>query len=135
MEVLGIAASVIAVVQLTGACLKLSKKWLGPSEFTASELNALTADLYTFNGVLRTFQTHLEIHSDDSQRLLSLDHLTPVLQRCEKALESIREFMDKTGVIGRHFMGPRLDRKIKLSLQVLERSKGLLELAVSADQQ
>jgi len=135
MEVLGIAASVIAVVQLTGACLKLSKKWLGPSEFSVSELDMMMADLYAFNGVLRTFQTHLEIHSDDEARILGLNHLTPVLQRCEEALKTIREFMEKTGVMGRHLLAPRFDKKLKLSLQILERAKGLLELAVSADSQ
>lgn len=133
MEVLGIAASVVAVVQLTGACLKLSKKWLGPSEFSTSELDTMIADLYAFNGVLRTFQTHLEIHSDDEPRILGLNHLTPVLHRCEGALTTIQEFMERSGVIGRYLLAPRFDRKLKLSLQILERAKGLLELAVSAD--
>ena len=133
MEVLGIAASVIAVVQLTGACLKLSKKWLGPSEFSTSELNVMMADLYVFNGVLKSFQTHLEVHSDDETRILGLNHLTPVLHRCEEALKRIRDFMEESGVIGRHLLAPRFDRKLKLSLQILERAKGLLELAVSAD--
>ena len=133
MEVLGIAASVIAVVQLTGACLKLSKRWLGPSEFSTSELNTMMADLYTFNGVLQTFQTHVEIYSDDQPRIIGLNHLTPVLLRCEEALKTIRDFMEKGGVIGRHLLAPKFDKKLKLSLQVLERAKGLLEFAVNAD--
>jgi len=49
-EVVGLAASVIALLQLAGSCLKLSKKWVGPSEFGSSELSILRASLYEFNG-------------------------------------------------------------------------------------
>ncbi|KAL2130414.1 hypothetical protein VTI74DRAFT_6503 [Chaetomium olivicolor] len=132
MEALGIAASVIAVVQLTGACLKLSKKWLGPSEFSMSELNMMMVDLYAFNGVLQSFQARLEAHRDDEARILGLNHLSPVLHRCEEALKRIRDFMEKSSSIGR-YLAPQFDKKLKLSLQVLERAKGLFELAVSAD--
>jgi hypothetical protein len=135
MEALGVAASVIAVVQLTGICLKLSRKWLGPSEFSASELQAMTTDLYAFSGVMRTFQTHLEIYEDDEARLGSLNHLVPVLERCKEALGTIKDFVERGGMLGRHVLAPRFDRKLKLSLKILVSAKELFMLAVHADQQ
>lgn len=65
MDGLSLAASVIAVIQLAGSCLKLSRRWIGPSEFSSSNLATMTTALYEFNGAMKTFQTHLEIHEDD----------------------------------------------------------------------
>ena len=135
MESIGLVASVIAVAQLTGACLKLSRKWLGPSEFTTTELRSITADLYAFNGILRTFQTHIEICEEDEARLVSLQHLEPVLDSCNEALGAIKAFSEKTGYIGKHMIAPRFDRKVKLSLEVLRRAKDVFVLAVQADHQ
>jgi len=73
MDGLSLAASVIAVIQLAGSCLKVSRKWIGPSEFSSSDLATMTTVLYEFNGAMKTFQTHLEIHEDDEARLSSLE--------------------------------------------------------------
>jgi hypothetical protein len=104
MDGLGLAASVIAVIQLTGSCLKLSRKFLGPSEFSSSDLNAMTTALYGFNRVVKSFRTHLEIYKDNEARLSSLEYLTPVLKQCEEALHIIQDFVTEVprycGVFG-----------------------------------
>jgi len=135
MEALGVAASLIAVIELTGACLKLSRKWIGSSNFSSSELNMTVTDLYAFNGVIRSFQTHLEICEDDHARLLGLDYLLPVVERCNEALEAIKDYLERSGFIEKHVLAPRFDRKLKLSLRVIGRAKELFMLAVQADQQ
>src|SRR4051794_25466612 len=101
-----LAASVIAVIQLTGACLKLSRKWLGSSEFSSADLAAVTTTLYAFTGAVQTFQTYLEIHEDDEARLRSLERLSPVLQRSTEALHIVQSFLEKSGFIGKHVIGP-----------------------------
>jgi hypothetical protein len=135
MDGLSLAASVITVIQLAGSCLKLSKKFLGPSEFGSSDLNSMTTALYGFNGAIKSFQTHLEIYEDDEARLGSLEYLKPALKRCEEALNVIKDFVEKSGFIGKHVIGPRFDRKLKASLKALDGAKELFMLALHSDQQ
>jgi hypothetical protein len=135
MAEIGLAASVIAIIQLTTSCLKLSRKWIGPSEFSSSELTTLTTALYDFNGAIKTFQTHLEIHEDNQARLVSLEYLENALSRCSQALDIIKQFIERGGVMNRAVLGPKLDRKLKSSLTVLQGAKELFMLAVQADQQ
>jgi hypothetical protein len=135
MDGLSLAASVIAVIQLAGSCLKLSKKFLGPSEFGSSDLNSMTTALYGFNGAIKSFQTHLEIYEDDEARLGSLEYLKPALKRCEEALNVIKDFVEKSAFIGKHVIGPRFDQKLKASLKALDGAKELFMLALHSDQQ
>lgn len=134
MDGLSLAASVIAVIQLTGSCLKLSRKFLGPTEFSSSNLASMATALYGFNGAVKSFQTHLEIYEDDETRLSSLEFLKPVLKPCEEALHIIEDFVGKSGFIGKHVIGPRFDHKLKTSLKALDGAKELFMLALHADQ-
>jgi len=135
MAEIGLAASVIAILQLAGACLKLSGKWIGPSEFSSVDLAAVTSSLYGLNGAMKNLQTHLEVYEDDEARLSSLEDLKPALERCKDALSIIKEFMEGSGFIGKHFVGPKFDRKLKASLKALDGGKELFMLALHADQQ
>jgi hypothetical protein len=135
MDGLSVAASVAGIVQLTGICLKLARKWIGPSVFSSCDLKSMEAALYEFNGVMKTFQTHLEIHEDDEARLNSLEYLKPALEQCGVALEIIRAFVEGCGFIGKHVIGPKFDKKFKDSLKALDRAKELFMLALQADQQ
>jgi hypothetical protein len=134
MDGLSLAASVIAVIQLAGSCLKLSRKFLGPSEFSSSDLNSMTTALYGFIGAVQSFQMHLEIYEDDEARLGSLEYLKPALKQCEDALHIIKDFMGESSFIGKHVIGPRFDYKLKKSLKALDGAKELFMLASLADQ-
>jgi hypothetical protein len=134
MDGLSLAAGIIAVIQLAGSCLKLSRKVLGPSEFGSSDLNSMTTALYGFNGAVKSFQTHLEIYEDDEARLSSLQYLKPVLKQCEEALHIMEDFVGKSSFIGKHVIGPRFDYKLKASLKALEGAKELFMLVLHADQ-
>lgn len=134
MDGLSLLASVIAVIQLSGSCLKLSRKYLGPSEFSSSDLVSMTTAIYGFNGAVKLLQTHLEVCEDDIARLISLKHLQPVLEKCEEALHIIEVFVKKGGFLGKHVIGPRFDNKLKQALKALEGAKELFGLALNADQ-
>jgi hypothetical protein len=134
MDPLSISASVAGLITLTGSCLKLSRKWIGPSEFGTSDLKSIEKALYEFSGVMKTFETHLEIHEDDVARLNSLNYLKPALEQCNMALEVMKEFVGGCSFIGKHMIGPKFDRKLKASLRVLDRAKELFMLALQADQ-
>lgn len=135
MDGLSLAASIIAVIQLAGSCLELSRKLFGPSKFLSFDLATITSALYEFNGAMKTFQTHMEIYEDDEARLSSLENLKPALIRCEGALGVIKDFMNGSGFVGKHLIGPKFDRKLKASLKALDSAKELFMLALHADQQ
>ncbi|KAK3360961.1 hypothetical protein B0T24DRAFT_120609 [Lasiosphaeria ovina] len=133
MDPLSLTASVIAVVQLAGSCLNLSKRWLGPSEFNSADLAAIATTLHQFVGAIETFQRHLEKCRDDEARLSSLQYLSPVLKRCTEALAIVEDFIQKNSFLGKHVIGPRFDRKLKASLRALEAARELFQFTLHAD--
>ncbi|KAK1756823.1 hypothetical protein QBC47DRAFT_377737 [Echria macrotheca] len=135
MDPLSLSASVIAILQLAGSCLSLSRKWLGPSEFGSTSLAAIKTTLLGFTGAMNAFQTHLKAHGHDEARLKSLEYLSPALARCQESLDVIRDFLDNSSFIGRHVIGPRFDRKLKPALRAVEAAKELFGFALHADHQ
>lgn len=135
MDGLSLAASVIAVVQLAGSCLKLSEKWLGPSEFGSSDLSAVKSTLLGFSEAVTKFHGKINAQEKDNSRLGSLEYFPQVLERCVKALELVQSFMENSSFIGKHVIGPRFDSKLKASLKALEAAKELFAFALHADNQ
>jgi hypothetical protein len=129
MDPLSISASIAGLVTLTASCLKLSKKWIGPSEFGTAELKAVEKTLLEFTGAMKTFETFVEIYEDDEARPVtelyerykpkrtrpSIDELSKALQDISSSL--LRAFilidaLDECQVAYR----PRLIKEV-LSLQ------------------
>jgi hypothetical protein len=135
MDPLSFTASIIAVVQLAGSCLALSRKYIGPSEFRSADLAAVETTLVTFTEAIETFQRQLTAQETDETRLNSLTYLSPALGRCKEALDIIKDFMIKSSFIGKHVVGPKFDRKLKASLKALEAAKQLFGFALHADHQ
>lgn len=137
MEGLGVAASVIAIVQLTELALKLAHKHIGfgPSRFDHAELQSISRALYTFNGMLQTLQTHLRINEEDEARLQTLNHLTEPLNQCKEALGLLSNRLENLTFIRKHIIGERFDRKLEKALSILEEARKLIELALLSDQQ
>lgn len=137
MDGLSVAASVIAVVQLTEFTLKIAHKHvgLGPSRFDKTELQSISRALYAFNGMLQTLQTHLRISEEDETRLQTLNHLTEPLSQCKEALRLVSGQLENPTFSGRHIIGERFDRKLKKALLVIDDARKLIELALLSDQQ
>ena len=138
MEALTITASIIAIVQLTGACLKISKKLtekrIGPSSYNSARLSAINTTLYGFNGTIKNLQTHLEICEEDQARLETLDHLEEPLTRCVDALKVLSLRMESDSFFKQYIIGSRFDKKLDDCLRVLKDATKLLELALLCDQ-
>jgi len=134
VSVISLAASIVAVVQLTGLCLKLSGKLLGPSKHSSKDLQVISANLYSFNGALRNLQTHFEICEEDEGRLMALAELREPLRDCEKALKTVEEHLQGVKSIGKAISGVRFDSKLKTCMSSLEHSRALFNEALQADQ-
>lgn len=132
---LSVAASVIAVTTLAGTCLKLSKKWLGPSEFDSADLASIKTTLLVFAEAMTKLQIHLTALGHDEARQESLEYLPQVLERCIQALGVVHGFIQNSGFIGKYVVAPRFDRKLKRSLEALEAAKEVFALALNANNQ
>lgn len=62
MDALSLGASVVAVIQLTGAWLKIDKKSLEPSIYSSSDLRAISTNLYGLNGTIKNLETYLAVN-------------------------------------------------------------------------
>lgn len=133
MDGLSVAASIIAVIQLTGTCLKLGKKLFGPSQHSSASLNAISQSLYSFNGTIRNLQTHYEINEEDQARLDALSCLAEPLERCKEALGIISERLETTDFFTQYIVGKSFDKKLEKSLHILEEARKLFELTLRSD--
>lgn len=104
-DVLRIAASVIAVVQLAGECFKMSKQWLGPSEFGSAHLAEIQTTLLGFSDAASKFHANLEAYENNARKIESLGFLSRVLERCKGALDVVKDFVENLGFIGKHIIG------------------------------
>lgn len=133
MEVIGLTASIIAIVQLTGSCIKIGGRYLGPTKHTSKDLNELSSVLYQFHGTITTLELHHRIHEEDEARLYALSHLNQPLKKCEQALTIIKQRLENINSIEKYVTGSRFDRDLKQAMHDIAESKSLFEIAVLTD--
>lgn len=75
--ILGVAASVVTRVQLTGSLLKR----IGPSDHS-KDLNGSLKVICGFSGAYEGLKTFLRLNEEDETRLSSLQHLEEPLRDC-----------------------------------------------------
>jgi hypothetical protein len=134
MDPFSIAVGVLGVIQAVTSCLKLSKKFIGPSTVSKEELALITNTLYGFHGIMRSFQAHLEIWDDDDDRMKSLEYLKPAVTQCNAAVEVIKEYVKGSGV-EKILRGVKFDKKLKVALASINSARSLFEMAIQSDQQ
>lgn len=120
MDSLSIAASVITLTELTGACPKIGKKFFEPSVHSSSDLKELSLNLYGINGTLKNLQTYLEVHEEDHTRLQALDRLYEPLKYCKEALTAVEEILKGTNFSRNAIVGASFDTKLKKSLRTID---------------
>lgn len=64
----------------------------------------MTATLYEFVASMSAFQVHLEANEEDEACLRSLAYFKPSLVRCKDALDTIKEFMERSNFIGKYLV-------------------------------
>jgi hypothetical protein len=127
---LGVTASVIACIQLSGALLAR----LGPSSHSREELNKVLKTLCGFKGAFEGLKTHAEFNADDQERLAAMTHLEAPLEACKEALELVKERLSSVSFVGKYVVGSVWDGSLRKALKRLDEAKDLLELSMHADQ-
>lgn len=135
MDPFSLTVGTVGLIGAVNACLKLAKKFVGPSKFGKAELAAANSTLYEALGILNSFKAFLDLHEDDESHMQTLVHLEPAMDRCQEALKTIRVFMQGTSTVEKIWKGARFDKEFKNALNAVDSSSKLFKLAVMADQQ
>lgn len=134
MDPVSLTASIIAILQVTGICLKYTNKFVGPSKHNSADLQSLLSTLYAFNGSVKNLQTHLEICEEDQARLAALSYIEKPLADCKDVLGLLEERLKSTSFVAKHVVGVRFDARLRRFLSCLEHSRALFNETLQGDQ-
>ena len=128
--VLGVTASIIACIELTGKLLKR----VGPSNHNKADLDRILQVVSGFNGAYEGIKLCLQYNEKDHARLSMLQHLKDPLKDTKEVLKSLENRLKNVRIAGQYIVGSHWDGKFKKQLKRLEDAKALFELAMHADQ-
>jgi hypothetical protein len=128
-EVIGLVASIVALIQLTEKVTKMAKKHVN----TVKGANSVLDKLRSLGSILSALKAQLEVKVADFGESLSLQHLREPITICGAALVSIEARLDNLKVIGGCVFGSLLDKQTTLQVKRLEDLIPILHLALGAD--
>ena len=134
MDPISITGLVIGVGQVTAACLKSSRTYVGPSHHSSKDLQGMSSDLYSFNAAISNLQTHLEIHQEDQVRLDAFEKLKKPLKISEENLNQLRTRLEDATFLKKHLLGIRFDKPLNECLRSLKMSRNLFHDVLQMDQ-
>ncbi|KAL9045733.1 MAG: hypothetical protein Q9214_001273 [Letrouitia sp. 1 TL-2023] len=127
-EILGLIASVAAVIQLTDALDKQVSKYLHTVKSVQSMLVPLLGRLRHLNSIMSTLQ--LELKTTKSS---ALQYLHDPLRICETLLTKLKSRLDHLKIIAGCVIGPVLDKDSLKYLKQLDDLIPVLQLALDAN--
>lgn len=138
MEALGVAASIIAIIQLTGTVTKLCHGYLGTATGATKEMSLILNELYALKSVFEWLESQLK--SDQGANttpraamIQLLDLPNGPLERCRETLRALAEML-KPPKLGRHIVWAFREKDVARLIGRLERDKLLFMLALHGDQ-
>src|SRR5215475_5720622 len=133
-------ASIIAIVQLTGTIINICYDYQKGVRKAHKDQAAITKELKSLHAVLERLLELAESESDKgSARLSTFDSLTKPdgpLAECEAELISLKEKLEPASgwkAVGKALTWPLKEGDTRKILDKLERLKGTLNLALTAD--
>ena len=132
-EVLGLVASVIAILQLTDMVTETAKKYVNTIKGADSVLIPLLGKLRSLSSILAALKAQLEGKTSSSSQSISLQRLKELLHLCEGALTRMKAKLDSLKVVGRFLVGSLLDKQTTRQIKLIEDLIPILQLALDAD--
>lgn len=127
-EILGIVASIVAVIQLTEAVDKTVSEYLHTVRGVQSVLVPLLGRLRHLNAILKTLRLELETGNSSA-----LQHLHEPLKICESLLSKLQSRLEHLKIIAGCVIGPVLDKDGLNQLKRLDDLIPVLQLALDVD--
>ena len=127
-------ALVHTTVELTSSCIKVCRKYVGPSKYSEKDMKEISEGLWVFNGSLRNLETHYSIYEEDQAGSNALPSIKEPLSRCDEALKSIQKHMESKSPVKKFFAGARFDSAFEKHLKCLKDSRILFHHLLQVDQ-
>jgi hypothetical protein len=134
--VLGLIASILDVLEGIDKSKSIIKKYVHSSASLRAELVPLLGKLTAFAGILRGLQLECELDESDNGRLQIFAHIRDPLEASKKAAQTIMIRLDQVVSVGGISLsfGKVLNKETSAALHILDQTKSVLDLALTADQ-
>ena len=133
MDPASVAGLIIAIVQLTGTCVKSINSFVGPSQHHSQRLKDITSDVWDFQGAVTNLQTFLESSEENQARLDTLPFLQHPLETCKDSLQLIKTRLEDETFVGKYLLGSSFDKKLKDCLRSLKMGRTLFHNVLLLD--
>lgn len=135
-EVIGITASIAALIQLTGKVTSFSYGYIGGVKRASKDLHELVDELHALSKVLIVLRDYTEQNSGQSTALDTLSGKDSPLQECAGELDKLRAKIEPRdgfkGIID-NLKWPLRESETLQYIARIERHKSLFSFALAAD--
>jgi len=132
VSALGLAASIIAVMQLAGALIKPATSSLGPSENDEKELNKLSTTMTGFQIAYNNLEMYLKSDPDTAETLVK--QIQQPIQECKAVLSELKLRLSTMTFVRKHIVGKKWDKGFKNILKRLDDARQLFDVILQGDQ-
>jgi hypothetical protein len=133
ISALGLAASIIAVIELTEAVLK--KIPVGSSRHDKDELRRLLSLACGFKGAYESLEYDLIHGEDEDSQAKLVEKLLQPAKECKIVIECLRRRLESVNFFKQHIIGIKFNKQFQTCIQRLKDEKELLELVMQVDEQ
>jgi hypothetical protein len=130
-EAIGIAASLIGIIQLAGLTVSISYSYISGVKRAPQDLRDLTNELQALSNVIVTLKVHTDENSETPGSVLHM--LEKPLETCARELEELLEKLKMKGIIDR-LKWPLREKETAQWVERIERHKIFFIFALNTDQ-
>ncbi|PQE33508.1 hypothetical protein CJF32_00003381 [Rutstroemia sp. NJR-2017a WRK4] len=127
---LGVAASIIACIQLSQSLLKK----LGPSAHRSQDLKLILRTMMQFRKAYETLKEYAELDESEEIRLATFRQVEEPLKECKDIIDNVVERLEKNSFLKQWVTGSAWDRKLQKCMSRLNEVRLLLDMAMQSDQ-
>ncbi|PQE21865.1 ankyrin repeat protein [Rutstroemia sp. NJR-2017a BVV2] len=127
---LGVAASIIACIQLSQSLLKK----LGPSAHKSQDLKLILRTMMQFRKAYETLKEFAELDESEEIRLTTFKQVEEPLKECKDIIDTVVERLEKNSFLKQWVTGSAWDRKLQKCMSRLNEVRTLLDIAMQSDQ-
>lgn len=132
-EALALAASVIALIQLTNMVTETASTYVSTVKGVHSTLMPLISNVENLRSILIAIQKQLEVKASDRPGPLVLQVLEQPLNVCQSIMRRIHVRLEKVTIVGGCAIGMILDKRTTADVKHLYDLIHILQLALDAD--
>jgi hypothetical protein len=132
VSALGLAASIIAIIQLTDALMKPATSSLGPSENDEKELKRLLVTMTGFQTAYSNLEQYLKSKPGERENLANAIELP--IQDCKAVLVKLKVRLANMTFVRKHIIGKKWDKGFKRLVKRVEDARQLFDVILQGDQ-